>query len=68
MKNLNQYPRTQLVKLGLIGLARWLATWLGHNSVRVNVLTPGYTIITLKALIRNILKEPRSIEWQSPKK
>ncbi len=34
-------PAYSTSKAGLIGLARWLATWLGHNSVRVNVLTPG---------------------------
>ena len=27
-------PAYSTSKAGLIGLARWLATWLGHNSVR----------------------------------
>lgn len=34
-------PAYSTSKAGVIGLARWLATWLGQNSVRVNVLTPG---------------------------
>ena len=28
-------------KAGIIGLAKWLATWLANSSVRVNVVTPG---------------------------
>jgi NAD(P)-dependent dehydrogenase (short-subunit alcohol dehydrogenase family) len=28
-------------KAGLIGLARYLATYVGSNGIRVNVLTPG---------------------------
>ena len=34
-------PAYSTSKAGVIGLAKWLATWLGDNSVRVNVLTPG---------------------------
>ena len=34
-------PAYSASKAGVIGLARWLATWLGSSSVRVNVLTPG---------------------------
>lgn len=34
-------PAYSASKAGLVGLARWLATWLGKSSVRVNVVTPG---------------------------
>ena len=37
-KSISAYSAT---KAGVIGLARWLATWLGEYSVRVNVVTPG---------------------------
>ena len=34
-------PTYSATKAGIIGLSRWLATWLGEHSVRVNVVTPG---------------------------
>lgn len=34
-------PAYSATKAGVIGLARWLSTWLGKFSVRVNVVTPG---------------------------
>lgn len=34
-------PAYSASKAGIIGLSKWLATWLGEHSVRVNVVTPG---------------------------
>lgn len=34
-------PAYSASKAGIIGLTKWLATWLGKDSVRVNTLTPG---------------------------
>ena len=34
-------PTYSATKAAVIGLARWLSTWLGKHSVRVNVITPG---------------------------
>ena len=34
-------PAYSASKAGIIGLSKWLATWLGEYSVRVNVVTPG---------------------------
>lgn len=34
-------PAYSASKAGIIGLAKWLSTWLGKHSVRVNVVTPG---------------------------
>ena len=34
-------PTYTATKAGLIGLTKWLATWLGKHSVRVNVVSPG---------------------------
>ena len=34
-------PAYSASKAGIIGFARWLATWLANSSVRVNVVTPG---------------------------
>lgn len=34
-------PAYSATKAGVIGLAKWLSTWLGKHSVRVNIVTPG---------------------------
>ena len=35
------FPGYSASKAGLIGLARWLATWWGADGIRVNTLSPG---------------------------
>ncbi|MEK9643947.1 MAG: SDR family oxidoreductase [Alphaproteobacteria bacterium] len=37
------FPGYSASKAGVIGLARWLATWWGDAGIRVNCLTPGGT-------------------------
>jgi len=35
------FPAYSASKAGIIGLARWLATWWGKKGVRVNCISPG---------------------------
>ena len=40
-ENFKSIPAYSATKAGIIGLAKWLSTWLAKKKIRVNVVVPG---------------------------
>ena len=40
-ENFKSIPAYSATKAGIIGLSKWLSTWLAPKKIRVNVVVPG---------------------------